>query len=55
MECRNQVTAIIHSHVRFVVESGIDVAIVGLLVFAFDGEGGYAVFSDECGCYVILG
>ena len=36
----DQVGAVVHGHVRLVVEGGVDVLVVGLVVFALDGEDG---------------
>ena len=50
----DQVRAVIHGHVRFVVERRGDVLVVRNVVLALDGEGGDFVDVDQRGRHVIL-
>src|SRR5439155_16175169 len=50
----DQVGAIVHGDVRLVVERGQDVAVIGVIVLALDGEHGNAVVADQAGGNVVL-
>jgi hypothetical protein len=54
VEHRDQVGAIVHGELRFVVDRGHDVAVVAVVVLALDGENGNVVIADETGGHVIL-
>src|SRR5579864_5923714 len=51
----HQVGAIIHGDVRLVVESGGDVAVVGVVVLALDGEYRNAEIAHQAGGHIVLG
>ena len=51
----DQVGAVVHRHVRLVVEGGADVLVVGHVVFALDGKGRDFVDIDQRRCHIILG
>ena len=50
----DQVGAVVHGDLRLVVERGHDVAVVGVVVLALDGEDGDVVVADQAGGHVIL-
>ena len=54
MEDGDQVTAVVHGHVRLVVHGGQNVIVVRVVVLALDGIDGNVVVADEAGGYVIL-
>ena len=55
MQDRDQVGAIIHGDVRLVIDRGKDVAVIGVIVLAFDGEHRDAVIAHQgCG-HIVLG
>ena len=51
---RDEIAAVVHRHVRLRRDDALDVAVVGLLVFALDGEGRDPVVYGECGRDVVL-
>ena len=56
VEGGDEVRAVIHRDLRLVSEGGVDVLVVGGVVFAADGVYGDAVHSDErSGCIVLSG
>ena len=50
----DEVCAVVHRDVGTEVEGGVDVRVVGGVVFAFDGESGDAVFADQRRRHVVL-
>ena len=53
-ELSDEVGAVVHGDLRFVVDGRGDVRVVGGVVFAFDGVGGDAVVLDEGGGDFVL-
>ena len=51
----DQIGAVVHGDVGLVVQRGVDVLIVGFVVFAFDGIDGDFIVGDKRGGDVILG
>ena len=54
VERAHQVGAVIHGHVRLVVEGGVDVLVVGDVVFALDGVNGDLEMGDQRSRHIIL-
>src|SRR6266446_1275142 len=50
----DQVSAIVHSDVRLVIDGGEDVVVIGVVVLTLDGVDGNALIADEAGGNVIL-
>ena len=50
----DQIRAIVHGELRFVVQSGIEVPVVRLIVFALDGKNRNPVIAHQAGGNVIL-
>ena len=55
MDGEDQVGAVVHGHLGFHFQGLVDVAVVGVAVFAFDGEGGDAFVLGQVSRHVVLG
>src|SRR5262249_4883011 len=55
MKSRNEITAVIHCHIRLVIKDSINMAIVGWLVLALNGKGGNAIHAHQGSGNLILG
>ena len=55
MQRGNEIRTVVHGVVRFVVDNGIDVLVVGFVVFALDGKRGDLVVLHQGGGHVVLG
>ena len=51
----DQVGAIVHGHVRFVVQGGVHVLVIGDVVLALDGKDRDLVVGDQRGGHIVLG
>ena len=51
---RHEVGAVVHRDVRFMIEGGGDVLVVGVGVFAVDGVDGDAEVVNQAGGHVVL-
>ena len=51
---RQQVTAVVHGHVRLVIQRGVEMLVVGVVVLALDGVDGHLVVGHQRGGHVIL-
>src|SRR6266700_4636626 len=54
MNSGHKITAIVHCHIGLVIKRGIDMAIIGLLIFTLDGKGGNAILADQSCRHIIL-
>src|ERR671930_2653094 len=54
MEDADDVGAVVHRHVRVMVDRGRDVGVVAVVVLALDSEDGDSVLGDERGSDVVL-
>jgi len=52
---KHQVGAVVHGNLGFDVQGLVDVAVIGVRVFPFDGEGGNAFILDQISGRVVLG
>ena len=52
---RHQVGAVVHGHVRLVVERRLDVLVVGVVVLALDGVDGDTVIAYQASGHIVLG
>ncbi len=55
VDSRDQVRAVVHGHVRLVVEGRADVLIVSDIIFTFDGKNRHLELIDQRGGHIILG
>ena len=55
MHGEDDIGAVVHGHLGFDVQGLVEVAVIGVAVFPFDGEGGDAFIFDQVGGHVILG
>ncbi len=55
MDGEDQVGPVVHGHLGFHFQGLVDVAVVGVAVFAFDGEGGNSFVLGQVSGYVVLG
>ena len=55
MDGEDQVGAVVHGHLGLDVQGLVDVAVIGVAVFALDGEGGDAFMLGQIGGHVVLG
>src|SRR5258708_3076117 len=51
---RDKIGAVVHGDVRFVLQGGDDVLVIGVIVLATDGEHGDAEVVDEAGERLLL-
>src|SRR5579885_2861660 len=54
MQRGDEIAAIIHRHVRFMIECSIYMAIIGRLILAFDGKGRNAILADQSSRDIVL-
>src|SRR5205085_2612815 len=50
----DEICAIIHGHLRLVIEGGAQMRVVGIVVFAFDGVSGNTEVAIQRGCDFVL-
>ena len=55
MHGKDDIGAVVHGHLGFDVQGLVEVAVVGVAVFALDGEGGDAFMLGQVGGHVVLG
>src|ERR1019366_9296961 len=51
---RNEITAIVHGHLRLVIKCRVKMAIVGLLVFTLDCKSRSTIFADKSCGHIVL-
>jgi hypothetical protein len=54
MDGRNEIAAIVHSHVGLVVKDGVDMAIIGFFIFTLNSVGGNTIFAHQCSSDIVL-
>src|ERR1035438_75707 len=50
----DEIRAVVHGDLRFVIERGHDVGVIDVVVFSLDGVNGDVVIADQAGGHVIL-